>query len=176
MSNTISDVVALNGTKGGSTELGKGRRGFRCVKNVEYNILIGGPNNTMPSIYVVVLGHIGHMTSSHLESPENADIIPTIWIKPGGLREVKWLACGHGYGAAESRDEASRLLRFLNRGTALVPPCLCIAVKEQHFLISRQESHGICLFLVFLSVLMNFFKSFFHRFILLHISSTPPIT
>lgn len=88
LSNTISDVVALNGTKGGSTELGKGRRRFRCMKNGEYGILIGGPNNTMPSIYVVVLGHIGHMTSSHLESPENTDM-PTVWIKPGGLREVK---------------------------------------------------------------------------------------
>lgn len=34
MSNMISDVVALNGTRSGRTELGEGLRGFRCVKNV----------------------------------------------------------------------------------------------------------------------------------------------
>lgn len=41
------------------------------------DILIGSSNDTVPSVYEVVPGHLGHVTSSHLVSSENADIIPT---------------------------------------------------------------------------------------------------
>ena len=92
------------------------------------------------------------------------------------LKKLTALQMLLSYSLGYKKEVAFHITHFSKFCLERVPFSSGISFFLQHFLISHQEPYAICLFLVFLSLLMNFFKSFFHRFTLLRIPPVPPST